>query len=84
MIGEIIEENFVNGVTESYVMESPILLVMSDTGIAMAGHPILLTTKSKRITIKASDLIYGELFEPVDQLRNQYRSMTGTGIQLIQ
>lgn len=79
MLGDYTERGTSNGVV--FDVENPVLL--QQMGQQLGFVPILGFTKSKRLTIAKSDLLYGgELFEPQDELRNHWNSQFGSGIVL--
>lgn len=59
-------------------MENPIMVIPQPQN--MAFMPFLSIMEEKTITFKLSDAMYGGLFTPVIEMRNQYNKLFGTGI----
>jgi len=63
-----------------YTVENPVILQVGPQQIGIV--PLLGFVKAKSITLKKSDIKYGDIFDPQDDLRNHYSGQFGSGIQL--
>jgi len=65
----------------TYTAENPVIIQPQPQNIAM--FPLLGMCEEKSITLTKEDINFGQLFTPVLDLANAYRSQFGSGLQLV-
>lgn len=75
-------ENFEGEKLSSYTIHNPVLLVQTQQGVQFI--PVLMLTEDKEIEVGMHETLFnGQTFTPMTEMRNQYSSMFGSGIQLL-
>lgn len=72
--------DFEEQLSGDWLVENPVILQVGPQQIGIV--PLLGFVKARSITLKNSDIKYGSVFDPQDDLRNHYSSQFGSGIQL--
>ncbi len=81
IIGDL-SENFVGDSIHSITVNNPVLLMSGPQGVQFV--PLLMLTTDTKVTLSRDELLFnGESFEPLTEMRNQYSTMFGSGIQLL-
>jgi hypothetical protein len=70
---EVIIGDFSEDLLGGWLVDNPILLRESQQGLVISE--LLAAVTETRISLKPSDVKYGELFTPIPQLSEQYASM---------
>jgi len=81
IIGDLSEQR-AGEATHAVTVDNPVLLMSGPQGVQFI--PLLMLTTDTKVNLGRDELLFnGESFEPVTELRNQYSSMYGSGIQLL-
>lgn len=66
----------------TFTFDKPVVIMPGPSGVQMA--PLLMLTEETSLTLSKSEIMFGAaLFDPIKELRNQYNSQYGSGIQLV-
>ena len=79
-LGQIICD-ITENIDGSFTMSSPCIIQLGNNQVGLI--PLFTTVKQKNFKISKEDLVFQELFEPEDDIRNYYSSNYGSGLQLV-